>query len=146
MMFLQEGRCGSTVLHQAVRCRDMKTVRFLLSFPSINVNQCLYNGCSALGLARSLPHPEELVQLLMQHGAVTSCKDKINESNDSTSEEDDSVSCVLWSSVSNALSLRSISRLKYSSGWRKSKKHRYLKIQHCYRFMSLLSLDINSVN
>lgn len=67
---VQEGKCGFTLLHFAVKARDLFAAQFLLSNPSIAVNQCCYNGYTPLDFALTQKH-NELANLLLGRGAVS---------------------------------------------------------------------------
>jgi NF-kappa-B inhibitor alpha len=71
---IQEGKCGYTILHQAVKSKDIQSVGFILTLPNVSVNNCCYNGCTAIGIASSLSQ-HQLVFLLRQAGAVPSPRD-----------------------------------------------------------------------
>lgn len=67
---VQEGKCGFTLLHHAVRSRDLDAAQFLLANPNIAVNQCCYNGYTPLDFAFSQLH-NQLADLLLCYGALS---------------------------------------------------------------------------
>lgn len=83
----QEGKCGFSLLHQAVRSRDLETVKFLLVQPNILVNQCCYNGYTPLDFALS-QHQIQLAQVLHSVGAVSFTNNSAPESTEVSQDED----------------------------------------------------------
>lgn len=66
---LEDGKSGYTVLHQAIKAKDVAMVEFLLRHSQLSVNQLCYSGNTALDIAVSL-HLPQMEMILRMAGAV----------------------------------------------------------------------------
>jgi len=84
---MQEGKCGYTLLHQAIKSNDVEVIKFLLSqrLQRLDINMPCYNNSNALNIANSL-RLGEVARWLMLCGAVEQCDSSDGKESDSDDE------------------------------------------------------------
>lgn len=85
---LEDGKCGYTVLHQAVKAKDIAMVQFLLRHSQLSVNQLCYSGNTALDIAVSLNQPQ-VEMILRMAGAICTESSSCDSLDDSQVDEFD---------------------------------------------------------
>lgn len=85
----KDGKCGYTVLHQAVKSKDIVMVQFLLRYPKLSINDLCYSGNTALDIAISLNLPRLELVIKMAGGICTESTDYPEVSDDNQVDEFD---------------------------------------------------------
>lgn len=85
----KDGKCGYTVLHQAVKSKDTELVQFLLRYPQLSINELCYSGNTALSIAISLNLRRLEMILRMAGGFGTEPSDSSDSSDDEKVDEFD---------------------------------------------------------